>query len=225
MFGGFDFDFLEIAVTVLALLISVVLHEVSHGYVAYLCGDPTAKNAGRLSLNPLKHLDPFGSIILPALLLFMNAPVFAYAKPVPYDPRYLRHRRRDELLVALSGPASNLVQALVGAGLWQLLWHVAPEFTMDGFGWYLADFLLTFVYVNLILMFFNLIPIPPLDGSAIIGWFMPPKALRSYYKVQQYSMPILIGLFFLVPLVFHWDPVFQYIQATAVPIYSWLCFT
>ena len=134
----FNFDFIEIALTVLALLISIVVHEVSHGYVAYLCGDPTAKEAGRLSLNPLAHLDPFGSVLLPLLLLFLGGPVFAYAKPVPYDPRYLRHRRRDELLVALSGPASNLVQALVGAGLWQLLWRVAPEATVAGFGWYLV---------------------------------------------------------------------------------------
>lgn len=219
-----NIDFVEAAVTILALLISIVLHEVSHGYVAYLLGDPTAKEAGRLSLNPMKHLDPFGSLLLPGLLLLLGGPVFAYAKPVPYDPRYLRHRRRDELFVALSGPASNFVQALVGVGLWRLLWFMAPGFTTSGIGWYVADFLLTYVYVNLMLMFFNLIPLPPLDGSAIIGWFLPPQALRTYYQIQHYSMPILIIVLFFVPMVFHWDPIAAYIQVSAVPIYNWLCF-
>ena len=171
-----------------------MLHEVSHGYVAYLCGDPTAKDAGRLSLNPAKHLDPFGSVILPAILILMGAPVFAYAKPVPYDPRHLRHRRRDELLVALSGPASNLVQALVGAGIWQLLWRVAPDFTMDGFGWYLADFLLTYVYVNLILMFFNLIPIPPLDGSRLLFAIAPDAVRNIMIQMERYGIIIIYVL-------------------------------
>ncbi len=117
----FGIDVFEVAATILAMLISVVLHEVSHGFVAYLCGDPTAKEAGRLTLNPVKHLDPFGSVILPAVMIMLRGPVFAYAKPVPYDPRYLRHRRRCEEVAAFlkdNDPAkrSKLVDALLADG-------------------------------------------------------------------------------------------------------------
>lgn len=219
----FSADIVYEAITILAVLVSIVLHECAHGYVAYLCGDNTAKDAGRLTLNPLKHLDLFGSLILPAALALLGGPIFAYAKPVPYNPYNLRHRRRDELLVALSGPAANLVQALVGAAIFRLLWAVAPYSLGAGFGAWVADFLTTYVYVNLMLMFFNLIPLPPLDGSAIIGWFMRGSALQKYYAIQRYSMPILIIVLFLVPMVSPIDPLAVYIDNTAWPLYLWLC--
>ncbi len=219
-----DIDILYEALTILAVLISIVLHECAHGYVAYLCGDNTAKDAGRLTLNPVKHLDLFGSIIMPAALALLGGPIFAYAKPVPYNPYNLRNRRRDELLVALAGPGANLVQAAIGALAFRLVWFAWPEALASGPGVYLGDFLTTYVYVNLMLMFFNLIPLPPLDGSSIIGWFMKGEALRKYYAIQRYSMPILLIMLFLLPMVLPFDPLQIYINATAWPLYLWLCF-
>ena len=108
------------AITVLLLMVSAIIHEVAHGWVAHLCGDDTAREAGRLSLNPARHLDPFGSVVLPLLMALVGGVVFAYAKPVPYNPRRLKNPRRDEVLVALAGPASNLIQASVGALLFRL---------------------------------------------------------------------------------------------------------
>ena len=119
---------LDAVITVAIVMWAATLHEVAHGYTAYLCGDSTAKDEGRLSLNPLRHLDPFGSVVLPLVMVLLGGPVFGYAKPVPYNPWRLRHRRRDEVLVALSGPASNLVQAAVGALVFRAvvaLWPMA----------------------------------------------------------------------------------------------------
>ncbi len=210
--------------TILAVLVSIVLHECAHGYVAYLCGDNTAKDAGRLTLNPVAHLDLFGSIIMPAALALLGGPIFAYAKPVPYNPYNLRNRKRDELLVALAGPGSNLVQAVFGALVFRAIFFLAPEVFYAEPGVYLGDFLTAYVYVNLMLMFFNLIPLPPLDGSSIFGWFLSGEALRKYYAIQRYSMPILIGMLFLLPMVLPFDPLQIYIDATAWPLYNWLCF-
>ncbi len=224
MGGILDMDLVYEALTILAVLVSIVLHECAHGYVAYRCGDNTAKDAGRLTLNPIKHLDLFGSIIMPAALALLGGPIFAYAKPVPYNPYNLRNRRRDELLVALAGPASNLLQAVAGALVFRLVWFAWPAVFDAGPGIYLGDFLTTYVYVNLMLMFFNLIPLPPLDGSSIIGWFMKGEALRKYYAIQRYSMPILLVMLFLLPMVLPFDPLEIYINATAWPLYLWLCF-
>ena len=114
------------AISVALLMFSAMVHEVAHGWVAYKLGDPTAKNAGRLTLNPKAHLDPFGSIVLPLIMVLLKGPVFAYAKPVPYNPRNLRHPDRDEVLVAIAGPASNILQALIGALLFDILYPVLP---------------------------------------------------------------------------------------------------
>lgn len=205
---------LSIVLPVALVMFAAVLHEVAHGWVAYKCGDNTAKNAGRLTLNPAKHLDPFGSVILPVIMAIAGGPVFAFAKPVPYNPNNLRHPRRDELLVALAGPASNLLQALVGAAIFRSvepLYVSASQVTL----YWILYLLNLYVYVNLILMFFNLIPLPPLDGSAIVSPFLSGKARMAYYKVQAYSMPILLVVLYVIPTVLRVDPLGTYLTWTA----------
>lgn len=200
------------------VIFSSILHECAHGYVAYRLGDPTAKNAGRLTLNPAAHLDPFGSVVLPLLMAFMGGPIFAYAKPVPYNPYNLRNRRVGEVLVALAGPCCNILQALVGALLFALVLRVMPLgallSTSSALAW-VARFLIVFVQVNLVLAFFNLIPLPPLDGSKVISLFLSDRALDKYYQVQRYSMVILLVVLYVVPMVFDVDILGIYLDATA----------
>lgn len=204
--------------SVVVVIFSSMLHECAHGYVAYRLGDPTARNAGRLTLNPAAHLDPFGSVILPLLMAFMGGPIFAYAKPVPYNPYNLRNRRVGEVLVALAGPCCNILQALVGALLFALVLQAAPldvtGVASSALSW-VARFLVVFVQVNLVLAFFNLIPLPPLDGSKVISLFLSDRALNRYYQIQRYSMVILLAVLYIVPMVFDIDILGVYLDATA----------
>jgi Zn-dependent protease len=225
MLSLFNFNFsieniVQALVTVFVLMVSVVLHEIAHGYVAYLCGDNTAKDAGRLSLNPFAHLDPFGSVVLPLIMVLLGGPVFGYAKPVPYNPYNLRHRKRDELLVALSGPASNLLQAFVGACIFAVMWRAPMTLWATEWFSFLADVVMQYIYVNLVLMFFNLIPLPPLDGSSIIGCFLSGSALQKYYEIQRYSLPILLIVLYILPDFLHFDPLGAYLNATAGGLYN-----
>ena len=145
-------------------------HEACHGFAAYKLGDPTAKRAGRLSFNPLKHIDPFGTVIMPLLLMAMNMPVFGYAKPVPYNPAYFKDPRKGDLIVGLAGPAANLVLAVLGAAVYTVIMLVLPVNQLaqnEIFYYFLTLFLPMFSLINLYLMFFNLLPIPPLDGGKI----------------------------------------------------------
>ena len=214
----YSFDHLvSIAVTVALVMVSAVVHEVAHGAAALALGDPTAKNAGRLTLDPRAHLDGFGSVVLPLIMALMGGPVFAFARPVPYDPRRLRHPRRDELLVALAGPASNLAQALLGTLVLGLVLNYAP---LSEPVWMLVEVLLTYVSVNLTLCFFNLIPLPPLDGSKVVLFFLTGRARQGYYRLQQYSMVLLIALLYVVPGLLGVDPLGIYLDATAGRLYS-----
>ena len=172
------------AIVVIVVMMSASLHEVAHGWVAYKCGDNTAKAMGRLTLNPLAHIDLFGSIILPFLMMLLGGPVFGYAKPVPDNPNNLRNRRTDELLVALAGPASNMFQVILGFIVLFLLGHLLPAnevalTTVSTHGssgiavlYWVFEILSLYIWANLILCFFNLLPIPPLDGSQIIAFFL-----------------------------------------------------
>ena len=208
---------LTILSTVAIVLVSTVLHELAHAACALALGDPTAKEQGRLTLNPLAHLHPVGSVLLPVLMAVSGGPVFAFAKPVPYNPRRLRRPIVDEVLVALAGPAANLAQALVGAGLFRLLLSQADALPL-GYETTVSvlDVLATYTYLNLMLMFFNLIPLPPLDGSAIISPLLRGQARNVYYQVQRYSLPILLAIMYLVPTVLHIDPLGAYLDLTAV---------
>ena len=196
----------RIALTVGLVLVATVLHEVAHAAMANALGDPTAKEHGRLTLNPLAHLDLVGSLVLPLLMALVGGPVFAFAKPVPYNPRRLRHPVRDEVLVALAGPACNLVQACVGAIAFRALVASISFSTMSEAALWGLDALATYVYLNLMLMFFNLIPLPPLDGSKLISPLLKGESRRIYNTVQHYSLPILMILLYVVPNVFGIDP-------------------
>lgn len=193
---------------------AIVVHEVSHGFVAWKLGDPTAKSQGRLSLNPIKHIDPFGTVVLPLLLMISGSPVFGYAKPVPYNPAYFKDIRKGELLTGLAGPASNLIMGVVGALLAYAL--LLPGFIPVDIGSWVLVACYYFTYINFVLMFFNLIPIPPLDGSSIIAPFLSDKALRKYYSIQRYALPILMIILIGIPLVFNgFSPIGIYLNATA----------
>jgi Zn-dependent protease len=175
----------------LFLVPSVILHEVSHGWVANYFGDPTAKEQHRLTLNPLAHVDLFGTIIMPVVLLWSGLPAFGYAKPVPVNIGRLRHPRQDALWVSLAGPAVNVVLSAIGAGICEYAIHVSNSSDTFQFGEYLG-------LVNLVLAVFNLIPIPPLDGSAIIERFLPRRSLQRYYHLRQRALPV----FFILLIVF-----------------------
>lgn len=208
--------FVQIAITVLLVILSASVHEFGHAIVAYRLGDDTAKRQGRLTLNPLSHIDTFGSVVLPLLMGLAGGPVFAFAKPVPYNPNKLRNPRRDEVLVAFAGPATNILQAAVGAVVANLIWHVSlQEIVSGGLAYWAYVIASTYVYVNCTLAFFNLIPLPPLDGSSIVSPLLKGEARRRYYVVQQYSLPILMILLYVLPGFVGFDPLGVYLDATA----------
>ncbi len=210
---------IEIVLMIIAFIPAIVLHECAHAYAAYKLGDPTAKRAGRLTLNPIKHVDPFGSILLPAVLILGSSLaggsgiVFGYAKPVPYNPNYFKDIRKGELIVGLAGPAANLVMAVIGAIIAYLasyLYIVSPTAAV-----YVCYFGQYFCTLNLCLCFFNIIPLPPLDGSSIIALFLSNKGLQTYYRIQQYSMWILIIVVIILPYLTGIDIIGGYLQLTA----------
>lgn len=199
---------------VLAFIPAIVLHEVAHGFAAYKLGDPTAKASGRLSLNPLKHIDLFGTVLLPAFLMITGLPVFGYAKPVPYNPAYFKDKRKGDFIVGMAGPLANFAMALVGSAcLWAMtLSGLEFDNLVISFIYY---FFYEFVLINLCLMFFNLLPIPPLDGSSIIALFIPEKHLYKWYSIQQYALIVFMIAIIVLPYVLNVDPLSAYINFTA----------
>jgi Zn-dependent protease len=180
------------------LVVAVILHEISHGVVALWFGDRTAKEAGRLTLNPIPHIDPFGSIVLPAMGAIVGLPVLAWAKPVPVNPTRMRHPRRDMLFVSLAGPASNFLLMVVAALAARSLFDPAtvppvfnvPDLPLD------VQILFLFAVVNLFLGLFNLLPIPPLDGSSLIERVLPEPWLPHWYRFRPYGFLVLFLLVF-----------------------------
>lgn len=186
----------SIAIWTLPVLLAVIVHEVAHGYVANLKGDKTALLLGRLTLNPLKHIDLVGTIIIPLLCLVSGSFIFGWAKPVPINSRNFKHYRTDTAMVAIAGPASNFLMAI--------MWAIFTKIIILLFS---ADFLslakLFFinmgyagVSINLLLMVLNLVPIPPLDGSRVCASLLPPHIARIYYAIEQYGFIILIILMY-----------------------------
>lgn len=208
-------DVMYYAAAIISFVVALTGHEVAHGFAAYKLGDPTAKRAGRLSLNPLKHLDPFGTVILPLLLMVMHMPIFGYAKPVPYDPRYFKDPRKGDAITGLAGPFANLVMALIGCAVAQLLFATGSTLLQTTGGYFAFLLLATFVLVNLYLMFFNLIPIPPLDGSSIIAAFLPQRLLPQWYSIQHYAFPIFMIAMIVLPSLIGFNPFSWYLDATA----------
>jgi len=196
---------LDIALSLVAVFAAIVFHEVSHGYVAYRLGDPTPKVRGRLTLNPLAHVDLIGTILVPLALVVMGSRfLFGWAKPVPINPNYFRKPFKGMLYVAIAGPVTNLTLALVTAGVGRLTLGAIPNsllFYGQTFGAYLlqAVFYLLgfFVIINVILAVFNMIPIPPLDGSRVLTYFLPPEGKRIMLTLERYGFLILLALILL----------------------------
>lgn len=202
--------------SILSFVPAIVLHEVAHGFAAYKLGDQTAKSMGRLSLNPLKHIDPFGTVILPLALMVLNMPVFGFAKPVPYNPRNFKNKQVGDFVVGMAGPLANLLQAFLGSAIMYALYSLfGLPLRYDFYFYVYYYFFPQFILINLYLMFFNLIPIPPLDGSSIIALFIPTKHLDKWYSIQAYAMPILMIILIAFPYVFNISPFSLYLDATA----------
>jgi len=184
------------------LIVAVILHEISHGIVALFFGDDTAKKAGRLTLNPIPHLDPFGSVILPAFGAITGIPVIAWAKPVPVNPNQMRNPRRDMLWVGLVGPFTNFAlmfgAVFVARSIYQGM--EAPPFALEDFP-LTFQIAFTFALTNLFLGVFNLLPIPPLDGSSLIERVLPESWLPNWYRFQPYGMLVLFALIFFTPIL------------------------
>jgi Zn-dependent protease len=186
-----------VSVWVLPVVIAITFHEAAHGFVAHRLGDNTAWQLGRVSFNPLKHIDPFGTLLLPAILLLSHSPfLFGYAKPVPVNFRALRHPRLDMVWVALAGPATNIALALIAATAFHLL-GFAPESATQ----WIFDNLKNTLVINAVLAVFNMLPIPPLDGGRVAVGLLPNALANPLSRLEPYGMLILIGLLILLPIV------------------------
>lgn len=187
----------QIAVWLVPLVIAIVFHEVAHGLVARRLGDKTAEERGRLSLNPIRHVDPVGTIILPMILAIAHAPVFGWAKPVPVNYARLRHPRRDMVLVALAGPGMNLLLAIVGAAI--LLATMNWWGVQDSAGVFIATNALNFIFINIFLGVFNLLPVPPFDGGHVVEGLLPPALGAQFHKIGRFSLLVLVVLLLVLP--------------------------
>jgi Zn-dependent protease len=186
----------DISVWVLPLVTAITFHEAAHGFVAHRLGDNTAFALGRVSFNPLKHIDPFGTLMLPALLLLSHSPfLFGYAKPVPVNFRALRNPRIDMVWVALAGPATNIALALVAA----LAFHIVDDLPPNAAQW-VADNLKNAIVINVILAVFNMLPIPPLDGGRVAVGLLPRWLAAPLARLEPFGMLILIGILIVLPL-------------------------
>jgi Zn-dependent protease len=208
---------LDIGKWLIPLTIAIVFHEVAHGFVARLFGDMTASNAGRLSLNPIRHVDPFGTVILPLFLAITGAPMFGWARPVPVRQSQLRNPRWHMVLVAAAGPITNIILALIGAvlvGVAALLIKgqttVATEFLFDN--------LTNFVKINLFLAVFNMLPLPPFDGSKVLAGFLPPALALKFQSLDRFALVIMLILLIGLPQL---SPQADVMRQIVVPPVAW----
>ena len=190
-------DLFQVSIWLLPALFAITLHEAAHGYAADLLGDDTARRFGRISMNPLNHIDPFGTILLPGLLLFTGAPfLFGYAKPVPIDFRRFRSPRRDMMWVAAAGPGMNLALALLAA----FLYH-GTGFLPDRVAPWAQQNLANAIELNVLLAVFNMIPLPPLDGGRVAVGLLPNSLALPLARLEPFGMFILLGAMFLLPML------------------------
>ncbi len=208
----------EVTVWVLPVLFAVTVHEVAHGWVANLRGDSTAFMLGRLTLNPFKHIDIVGTIIVPILCLCLGGFVFGWAKPVPVSWRNLQNPRQDTALVAVAGPLSNLLMAL----LWAFIAKIGVIFFQQGFSQavFLAYMGNAGIAINLMLMVLNLLPIPPLDGSRVVSSLLPPHLASAYNTIEPYGMMILVVLIFTNVLSMLLNPPLQWMQMELLKLFG-----
>jgi len=223
---------LDIALSLVAVFTAIVLHEVAHGYMALRLGDPTARSLGRLTLNPLAHIDPIGTIAVPLLLAVLGAPLFGWAKPVPINPRNFRDPFRGMLYVALAGPGTNIAIALSTVIIGRLMLFMIPQSVhsaflytaLPSFGMNLLSALFALlgklVTINLFLAVLNLIPIPPLDGSRVLTYFLPTEGRRIMLSMERYGFFVLAALLYLNVL----DGVFSAVWRIGLELlgYQWL---
>lgn len=195
----------ETIFVVIASIVAITLHECSHGYVANYFGDPTAKEQGRLTLNPLAHIDPFGTVILPLLLKLVGMPAFGFAKPVPVNVSRLRDTRNHSFLVSIAGPATNIFLALFAVGICRITGVTISDLNELSYGTWteVAYFFAIFGLINVSLAIFNMLPIPPLDGSALIERVVPRRHLPRYFALRERALPIVLILFLVNSFTLH----------------------
>ena len=205
---------------IIPLVFAIVFHEVAHGMMARALGDPTAEELNRLSFNPLRHVDPVGTVILPGFLALIHAPVFGWAKPVPVNMWRLRNPRLGMMLVAAAGPATNLVLAGIGAVLLGLLSRALGGVQLsEGADKFMAANLINFLQINVFLALFNLLPIPPFDGSHIVEGLLPEGLAQAYGRLRPYGLPLFIVLLFVLP---QFIPGFDLVGRVVFPPVEWL---
>ena len=215
---------IQILISVAAIFIAIISHEIAHGWVAWYLGDDTAKKQGRLSFNPTKHVDPFGSIFLPILMfLSKSGIVFGWAKPVPVDYSKLKHKKRDFILVSAAGVIANFVLALLSAVLLKISLLV-PVNMLSGI---LAAFFLNMIFFNVLLGIFNLLPIPPLDGSKILLGWSDNKYIQKYINSERIGMMFLIIILFVIPVIIkyahiNFNPITAFLQQSTKAIVTLL---
>jgi Zn-dependent protease len=206
----------QAAALILPLVFAIVFHEIAHGWVARMLGDPTAAMMGRLSLNPLRHVDWFGTIILPGMLKLVGAPVFGWAKPVPVDFRRLRNQRWGGALVGAAGPAMNIVMMFAAA---LALRVYVPLAGGDLFSAFVALNLVNFIQLNLFLAVFNMIPVPPFDGSRVMAGFLPDGLRQKFQRLDRYGLLIMVALLVILP---QFGPQYDIIRRLIEPPFAWL---
>jgi Zn-dependent protease len=198
----------KISIWAIPVLFAITLHEVAHGWMARYFGDRTAEMLGRLSLNPLRHIDPIGTVLVPGLLLAVGGPLFGWAKPVPVATSVLRNPRRAMIVVALAGPAANLVMAAFWCAVLGAIARVNGNETLDG---WIALMAQAGIVINVVLAVFNLLPIPPLDGGRVLAGLLPPRLSARLEKIEPLGLFIVIGLSAFGLLGWLFNPTFHVI--------------
>ena len=212
----------SIAVAILPLIFAITLHEAAHGWVASQCGDKTALMMGRVTLNPIKHIDLVGTLIVPIVLLFLGGFIFGWAKPVPVAWQNLTHPRRDMFLVALAGPAANLLMAILWAAVAKcaILFLVShPQHWINITGQFLQATAGFGIVINCVLLILNLLPIPPLDGSRVISSLLPAPAAHAYERIEPFGIWILLALLVFGILGFILWPPIQWLTNTIINLF------
>lgn len=210
----------QAAALIIPLIIAIVFHEISHGWVARALGDPTAAELGRLSPNPLRHVDPFGTVILPGMLKLAGLPVFGWAKPVPVIKARLRNPRVGMMIVAAAGPLSNLIMGVIGAVLLGTYLQFVPIASAEALGNdFVALNLFNFILINVFLALFNLLPIPPFDGGHIVEGLLPPAIAARYASLHKVALLVMIVLLVVLPML---SPQLNLVGRLVGPAVDWL---